>query len=213
MGEFDLNGAKFAQINMWRLPENNYFNDGPINWCSNGLSVCLLIRNVNHKPPRKELKRIALEYALEKLTIKKKNLNYEINANQGGQLASKDGEKLAWANVSHSEYASVAVINLHASVGVDIEPANRIVGREVLKSLIKLPSKMNTLEMKQENQIFLWCSIEAVCKATGHGLNALPDLKYISSNKWAYDDQIYFTYSKTIKIESVNHLIVIAVKH
>lgn len=120
-------------------------------------------------------------------------------------------DKMIHLSFTHSTNLVFCVISENLVMGVDCEPANRVVNQKVVKRIL------NENEWKvlgEENPLKLWTLKEAAVKCLGTGLRTnLKDLEIKARNKYEFSIQLpTLAELKAWSFEYNNHFVAVAVK-
>jgi len=187
-----------------------------VGWNEPKIFLCytLMKKDANHNSRQLQFKngRKALSDAAHASGINMEHHTFEIFENEGGKIVDSNGTFRASASISHSKSHSFAVVGPRDySIGLDVEPSNRIVGREVLKYIDSTLDSLQEHELSNDELITLWIQNEAIVKATGHGLSITKNV-YRQNKQWVFGKNAFSTIHWKIDLEEYSFCIALAKK-
>ena len=161
-------------------------------------------RNRNHAKNPNECSNLifTLQSHISQLFAINGPYSYSIVKGEGGKILHQDGRTIASASVSHSSGLTFAVVTgPNFSIGIDAEPLGREVGQETLESLLNEQVNVSgNYIYDSPDELVLWTAMEAVCKATGHGLSVSNELTFTDEETWNWNDVAFNVISWNQKI-------------
>ena len=156
---------------------------------------------------KRRLHHVSGRSALSKISSSKDGDVLEIVPGLGGCLI-RDGRIFARCSISHSDYGAVAVVAPeNMSVGVDLEPRNRIISQGALNLILNEKEKYDAQD--EHSRLLIWMSKEAISKALGIGMSISKDITH-DGKSWVAMGSRWATNSHHVKISGVEHIAVIA---